>query len=451
MAGEAQRGAEGDAVEAKGVPKEEEHLPGFASMLRDLTLVGGMVYCINLVRRADRRSSLKCICEATDIWLSARVDFVPAVDARELTWDYARKSGMISLEAARLAEAIEEETDPARQACTITGRDFCNTLTRGAVACAMSHRDCWRRLCDVEGADWALILEDDVEEFCVDFVSRLARVLLAAPEGWHLIYLGCHQGFQHGGCMHGEACPRDLAESPLRLRPACQVVAEAAGADEVTGLYGYLVSRAGARRLLDGLFPISVQVDSAIYALHSGRVGLEAYAVEWHQMLLFSPPTELSRDSDIQTFGDFRVVWRNRPSRWVPNKWGQVAEYDDEEGIELERIFLVRELNGIRQFLEMEPLGPTVFIARVTLPPCRKLRFQITFYREWNKRLHPAEPDAGPGTEASGIDHEKEVAHLWWLIDDEGILEPREEGDDFEVNLTLFPGEVFVVTWCGCD
>eukprot|EP00746_Dinoflagellata_sp_MGD_P040479 gnl/MRDRNA2_/MRDRNA2_197848_c0_seq1.p1 gnl/MRDRNA2_/MRDRNA2_197848_c0~~gnl/MRDRNA2_/MRDRNA2_197848_c0_seq1.p1 ORF type:complete len:114 (-),score=12.79 gnl/MRDRNA2_/MRDRNA2_197848_c0_seq1:42-344(-) len=66
-----------------------------------------------------------------------------------------------------------------------------------------------------------------------------------------------------------------------------------------SGTPGYLVSRSGAKSLLRCVFPLDRQVDSAI----SGCSGLRKYMLHPLALLVHSPRSEESCDTDVQTFG----------------------------------------------------------------------------------------------------------------------------------------------------
>jgi len=148
----------------------------------------------------------------------------------------------------------------------------------------MSHRLAWKILVD-SGKPWALILEDDVKEICANFDFEIARVLQNLPNGWKLCYLGYHTGqlLQKGASFKG----------PLRELPRDQWLA---------GLYGYLISTACAQQLLEQAFPMEAQVDMVVGLFVANERG--GLAVPDRQFLLFSPPTESSKDTDIQRFPD---------------------------------------------------------------------------------------------------------------------------------------------------
>lgn len=386
----------------------------------------GKVFVINLRRRLDRRAAMESVCAQADEWLTNTVEWIPAVDSQELTWSAVAWA----LEPATLKEARElDSLQGTPELCTITAGDFQARLTRGAVACALSHRTCWHRLQTSRHTDWALVMEDDVEEFCPGFSLCVAKLVKSAPPDWDIIYLGYHQGESLLECH--------FPGVPVRVCIANHVVNhKVTGATEITGLYGYLVSKAGAQKLLARLFPISMQVDSAIYKMHAAGQ-LTALCVDPSDMLLYSPPTEMSRDTDIQTFGDFTV------------SWGQLANRGSVIDGEAERFFVIGDWTGYKNFEEMAHVGDEEHSLTVSVPASRRLRFHLALYRDWDRRIHPAEDNAGPFTDALGPhDGEDKESQRVWLIDGWKDGFACQEGDEFDIILHINGARLFV-TWIG--
>ena len=116
-------------------------------------------------------------------------------------------------------------------------------LTKGAVGCALTHIDIWRRAA-AEDLN-VLVLEDDVA-LLHDFDRRLhEQVLARAPRSWGIIYLGSHRAA--------------VTSAPLPHAPGLRRIAGGH-----YGTFGYLVSGRGARALLEGVFPLRSQIDSYI-------------------------------------------------------------------------------------------------------------------------------------------------------------------------------------------
>merc|ERR1711976_522815 len=65
---------------------------------------------------------------------------------------------------------------------------------------------------------------------------------------------------------------------------------------KMTGLWGYILRRRFAQKLLDAVFPLSEQIDIAVGHTLSAQGG--GYAVPLGQFLLYSEPFEIFMDSD---------------------------------------------------------------------------------------------------------------------------------------------------------
>lgn len=241
----------------------------------------GLCLYLNLTRRSDRRSNMESLFAPHD-WLRAAMTRIPSVDGQDLSWPQLVREGLFSQEAWDVARTAESEGQPT------IGHEpgsFSAHLTLGGCGCALSHGRAWRALVNSDRS-WALILEDDLTAICKNFDEELHRVLLELPESWNMCYLGFHTGRLLPPGVHFEGPLQALARHHGWL----------------PGLWGYLVSRAFARRLLQEAFPLWAQVDTIVGHIATRDIG--SYAVPNLQFLLFSPPSEASRDTDVQTFPD---------------------------------------------------------------------------------------------------------------------------------------------------
>eukprot|EP01062_Namystynia_karyoxenos_P067789 TRINITY_DN6185_c0_g2_i1.p1 TRINITY_DN6185_c0_g2~~TRINITY_DN6185_c0_g2_i1.p1 ORF type:complete len:364 (+),score=90.31 TRINITY_DN6185_c0_g2_i1:72-1094(+) len=239
---------------------------------------------INLDRRKDRMERLVRLLSADEggRWLLRNSQRLPGVDGgtldlATLTAEVVNPLAVVNLAVheARDAPTIER-TDPLRDPMGT----FSPHLTRGALGCALSHRKTWQ-LVGALGLDWALVLEDDLCWATADFRARLAEVCSQLPAGWDVAYLG-----YHGGRPTLEGPP----PSPTLL--SC-------GGTLMCGIYGYMLSRAGAEKLLSAVFPLEEQVDVAM-ARAAERVRLSSWKVADGGILLWSLPSQLTMDTDVQ-------------------------------------------------------------------------------------------------------------------------------------------------------
>lgn len=142
-------------------------------------------------------------------------------------------------------------------------------LTPGALGCAASHALVWDWIRTNDRA--ALILEDDIET--LPEPSRLGAYMEDAPHHADLLLLGWHgQPFEDGGAA-------------WRQRQT-----------DLFGLFGYIVTPAGAARLLDRVLPVEQQIDSAVNAV---LPELSAWWLAARPIL--APPSQGARfGSDVQ-------------------------------------------------------------------------------------------------------------------------------------------------------
>lgn len=129
-------------------------------------------------------------------------------------------------------------------------------LTRSIIGCALAHVRCWQKVVD-DSSQTVLILEDDAI-FSADFDQVLQKSLDHLPTDWDLLYLGCF-----GLCK-----PKDQYDFTDRLQsnwlrdefsiegkthgPSTLSSYSRLGVPEAPlGAYAYVISNAGARKLLN--------------------------------------------------------------------------------------------------------------------------------------------------------------------------------------------------------
>lgn len=204
-----------------------------------------------------------------------------AVDGRALSWD---ETPCVAVQAVREAQWAAQAGVPT--ICRRTG-SFSPHLTLSAVGCALSHRTAWERLASQTTHSWALVLEDDVSGVAAAFEVQLHRLLSALPPSWQVCFLGYHEST--GRLLRPEEAPRVL-EVPERAA--------------VTGMFGYVLTRAAACSLLRSVFPLRCQVDVALSALHAWPAA-SRFACAPDAVLLTAPKSEEGAcDTDVQSLGD---------------------------------------------------------------------------------------------------------------------------------------------------
>ena len=168
------------------------------------------MHVINLDRRTDRWESFtEQVTESLDPALASRFRRLSAVDGTDLVM-------------------TDEITHLFR------GNDF--NFRRGIIACALSHLQLWKQIAEGE-SELGLIVEDDAR-FHRDFRGLLVDSLgeLPDPETFDIAFLGL---------FNWESAPDVTALHPRRRWRSIH------WPDVLGGTFGYLLSRSGARHLLD--------------------------------------------------------------------------------------------------------------------------------------------------------------------------------------------------------
>ena len=133
--------------------------------------------------------------------------------------------------------------------------------------------------------------QDDVNGVATNFANQLRDVVRRLPRAWAFCYLGFH-------------------ESANSLVPsgASPVLREVQESTPLTGLFGYVLTRAAAAELLrdKALFPLRHQIDVALSQRSWPRGS--RFALDVDAVLLTSPRSEDGAcDTDVQTLGEAGV------------------------------------------------------------------------------------------------------------------------------------------------
>ena len=185
------------------------------------------VMYINLDKRKDRRDWME---KQLNGW--SNVKRVNAVDGNKLNLTELIPH-IISQEGKNCADKPNNE------------KTFGITLTRGAIGCALSHKNAWSKIKNKP----VLILEDDARIKCSykDIQSYIDR----APKDWEILYLGS------GQYVKGD-----------ENKPKIYKVKHA------YGLFGYIV-RPSVVEKIKSVFPLTEQIDTAL-----NKKGIRAYIIE---------------------------------------------------------------------------------------------------------------------------------------------------------------------------
>lgn len=121
-------------------------------------------------------------------------------------------------------------------------RTYGISLTYGSLACALSHYFIYKE-CEQAQKPY-LIFEDDIiidNNFDIDLNRVISNI---ADRDYDILYLGYNE---IGGFAKTQI--NDVLSEPRGL---------------ITGLYGYVVTPSGAKKLLKSIFPLNKQIDSSI-------------------------------------------------------------------------------------------------------------------------------------------------------------------------------------------
>jgi glycosyl transferase family 25 len=226
------------------------------------------IFYINLDRRPDRNDNVRQLLKTHNLErISTRI---PAVDGSKLNLNDVPKNII-----------TQKGIDDAKNRHERVGIP----LTVGAIGCAMSHRNAWRRIIDLNIGS-ALILEDDIR-IDPEFHQKMRKYKHHVPKNYDVIFIGYH--------------PATVVYMD-HSNPVNQIFLRT---KKVYGLFGYIVSRKGAEKLLK-MFPITQQIDTEMYRAIP-TLGLDMYLVKPVHRVITSDPSEISHQfgTDIQKRENF--------------------------------------------------------------------------------------------------------------------------------------------------
>ena len=221
------------------------------------------IYYINLDRRPDRKEHVEKSLEYLDLLnITTRID---AVDGNKIIPDEISKK-LITQEG--LSDAYDKEGE------------LYAPLTIGGIGCALSHRNTYKKII-FNNIQKCLILEDDAK-LNADFLKILEEVEQNIPTDFDMLFLGYH-----------------VAYIEENVNNYCFIP------DRVYGLFGYIVSLEGAKKLLD-IFPISQQIDTVI---SENMNKFKAYCLNIQFHVIFSDRSSVTTQfgTDIQIREHFDI------------------------------------------------------------------------------------------------------------------------------------------------
>ena len=146
----------------------------------------------------------------------------------------------------------------------------------GAIGCAMSHKAIYQKILD-ENINSCLILEDDItiDDQFNEQINIIENYIKQNRLDFDLFFLGFHPGTTYDKTMRYKS---------------------------VYGLFGYIVTNSGAKKLLD-LFPITYQIDTEI-SRNTDKINI--YGVDYSNKIILSDQSQYSYKfgTDIQVKND---------------------------------------------------------------------------------------------------------------------------------------------------
>lgn len=135
----------------------------------------------------------------------------------------------------------------------------CSNLEFGPLTSADQHRKVWHKVANDE-ENQAMIVEDNVY-FGKDFKQKLQRYIQDLPLDWDIAFLVIGRENNKSGCFISVGdIFRDIDE--VEKHP---YVAKIQETNQVYGLYGYIINKRGAKKLLNLTKNMSTDVSDVIF------------------------------------------------------------------------------------------------------------------------------------------------------------------------------------------
>lgn len=210
------------------------------------------IFYINLDKRTDRRSHMEKLIK--NIGYEKITKRIQGVDG--LILDINNVSHNIITNEGK-ADALNEKLH------------VYVPLTVGAIGCALSHRNIWNIIANDDNINSALILEDDID-IDNEYHTKLQTYIPYIPDDFEILFIGYHPtSIEHN----------KVSVNNLLLK-----------CNKVFGLFGYILTKKGAKKLLN-IFPISYQIDTEMSKAYTD---MNAYIVKPDYRIIFSEPSEIA-------------------------------------------------------------------------------------------------------------------------------------------------------------
>lgn len=156
-----------------------------------------------------------------------QVDFIEAVNGRDLNKD-------------DITQVYSSEGT-----INTLGRE----LSRGEIGCALSHKTVYEKIVN-DNIEISLILEDDID-FNLDLLTLL-DLKNEFQKNWELVLLGHHTGYSRNVDTTASIWNQMQLTEKYKLARPCE---------KGYGTYGYLITKSGAKKLLNHLNVIEKPID----------------------------------------------------------------------------------------------------------------------------------------------------------------------------------------------
>ena len=221
---------------------------------------------INLDRRPDRNKNV--IDQLTKLNWMEKTERIEAIDGNII--DYSDNNNEIT-----------KYVTPNGITDALNGKTVYTTLTKGGIGCALSHRKCYENIV-INNIKKCLILEDD----CYidnNIINKLNEIENNVPPNYDILFLGYHSA--HIARLDNY----DI----YYIKPI-----------KIYGLFGYIVTLDGAKKLLEYVFPITLQIDSEM-PQHFDKIN--TYALTTKNTVIYSDRSALDTKfgTDIQIRENF--------------------------------------------------------------------------------------------------------------------------------------------------
>lgn len=179
-------------------------------------------------------------------------------------------------------------------------RSHYEICTPGAIGASLSHISIWKQFLESEN-EYVVVFEDDtiVDEKALEYIDKLSRNL--PKEGWDMWLLGTHRWAFKGTPLN-----------PANPKSWWKV-------SDFTGAHAYILSRNGAKILLENPFPIETHIEYYITACSA----LKGLRIVRHWALRMGYHQELTLEEDSDTF-DSR---KSCPVCYIPDNYPEVGFY----------------------------------------------------------------------------------------------------------------------------